>query len=73
MSQKQFIPQLKQFLSTNGCIYTLRAYNYSDLSCSVDDVGNCNRSLVETFYGWPTSEALEPYVANSGFLRLRIG
>ena len=67
MSQMQFIPQLKQFLLANGHIYTLRAYNYSDLRCSVDDVGDCNRSLVETFHGWPPSDALECYVADSGF------
>ena len=67
MSQMQFIPALKRFLSANGFIYTLRAYNYSDEACFVVGVGDCRRRRLQTFSVWPTTEALALYVVNSGF------
>jgi len=59
-----FIPQLKEFLLTNGIIYTVRKYKMSDAIVNVEGIGECHRIPVGTV---DRKEFLIPYVEESGF------
>jgi len=59
-----FIPQLKEFLLTNGIIYTVRKYKMSDAIVNVEGIGECHRIPVGTV---DRKEDLIPYVEESGF------
>jgi len=59
-----FIPQLKEFLLTNGIIYTVRKYKMSDAIVNVEGIGECHRIPVGTM---DRKEDLIPYVEESGF------
>jgi len=64
MASMSFIPQLKEFLLTNGIIYTVRKYKMSDAIVNVEDIGECHRIPVGTV---DRKESLIPYVEESGF------
>ena len=64
MASMSFIPQLKEFLLTNGIIYTVRKYKMSDAIVNVEDIGECHRIPVGTV---DRKEDLIPYVEESGF------
>jgi len=59
-----FIPQLKEFLLTNGIIYTVRKYKMSDAIVNVEGIGECHRIPAGTV---DRKEDLIPYVEESGF------
>ena len=64
MASMSFIPQLKEFLLTNGIIYTVRKYKMSDAIVNVEGIGECHRIPVGTV---DRKEDLIPYVEESGF------
>ena len=64
MASMSFIPQLKEFLLTNGIIYTVRKYKMSDAIVNVEGIGECHRIPVGTV---DRKEFLIPYVEESGF------
>ena len=64
MASMSFIPQLKEFLLTNGIIYTVRKYKMSDAIVNVEGIGECHRIPVGTM---DRKEDLIPYVEESGF------
>ena len=64
MASMSFIPQLKEFLLTNGIIYTVRKYKMSDAIVNVEGIGECHRIPVGTV---DRKVDLIPYVEESGF------
>ena len=64
MSDMQFIPTLRLFLSEKGSIYTVRRFRYQLTEVDVEGVGRCKRTLIRYI---SSKEQLSDYVVQSGF------
>ncbi len=64
MPTMSFMPQLKEFLLKNGCIYTIRKYKMVEAVVDIEGVGKCSRvPVLENV----SKKDLPTYVESSGF------
>jgi len=59
-----FMDSLKDFIKTNGSVYTVRKYNMPAATIEIEEVGICYRTRLGEI---KSKEELLPYVDQSGF------